>query len=135
MDLQLANAEYQWIEDWIVLPDCENGWAHHGMALLADNTIVTGHSTYPIVYFVTPEGQIEKYIELNAAEIHHIAIKTSGETETLLISDIGDKQLIESRISVPKVIEIDRSGQSTLCQRLLRQPGPFDGTAESCASQ
>jgi hypothetical protein len=116
-NIQMAGHRYRWQENWTTLPNSDAGWAHHGLAVCTNNRIVTGHASLPELYVMTQEGSIEKSFELNVSDIHHITVKQEPTPrqnemiETLLVCDIGNKDLDDTYQSEPKVIEITLTGK------------------------
>lgn len=110
MFFQLANKTYKWIEHWVKLPNSDEGWAHHGIASLANSQILAGHSTRPELYFLNASGSVVKMLPLEVSEIHHLCPKYSANDATVLICDLGDKDLDDRYRTEPRVVEFDFEG-------------------------
>ena len=67
MNINVGHLEYEWLADWAQLPPLA-GFAHHGMALAADGSIVTGHATDPKILILSPDGELLREVALPVTE-------------------------------------------------------------------
>ena len=100
--IKLGNNLYRWQEPWLTLSGSERGWAHHGLAVLQNGHIVSGHAARPVLVEVDNNGNVIKQTELAVSEIHHICTRNSAGDDSLLICDLGDKDLAADLKTIPK---------------------------------
>ena len=68
--------------------DCADGWSHHGLATLADGTVVGYHPLARELLFFDADGVVVRSVPCEAIEAHDIAIAPDGD---LWIADCGNK--------------------------------------------
>jgi hypothetical protein len=49
--------DYKWIGDWADVPPA-TAHAHHGLTMLSDGTVLSGHSQEPKCMILSPEGKM-----------------------------------------------------------------------------
>ena len=90
MKINVGDLEYEWLSDWAQLPPMA-GFAHHGMALAADGTVVTGHAADPKILILSPDGELLREVVVPVTETHGITVSGSAGSQTLWIVDTGTK--------------------------------------------
>ena len=73
--------------DWTF--DCPDGWSHHGLATLADGTVVGYHPKDRTLLFFDGDGALLRAVPCEATEAHDIAVTPDGTA--LWIADCGNK--------------------------------------------
>jgi hypothetical protein len=76
------------------LAGCDDGWSHHGLATLADGTIVGYHPRDKQLLFFDAGGMLVRTAPCEATEAHDIAV--AGDGEHLWIADCGNKLCISA---------------------------------------
>jgi DNA-binding beta-propeller fold protein YncE len=90
MNITVGDLTFEWIENWAQLPPM-TGFAHHGFAVAADGTLVTGHATDPKILVLSPEGELLREFAVPVTETHGITLSQENGTEILWIVDTGSK--------------------------------------------
>lgn len=93
-ELRCGNSEYEWIGDWASPPPDQHngaGWAHHGVAVTADQRIVTFQSGGDSVCVFGQDGQLLDSWSTGLVEAHEMAISGPPDDERLWIADPGTK--------------------------------------------
>lgn len=84
---------YEWIADWVELPDEPLGWMHSGIAVTEDQVVVA-HPGEPTLLFYNDEGVVERATELEGLlEPHGFRVVAEG----MWIDDVGFKRRVHGR--------------------------------------
>jgi hypothetical protein len=75
-----------WTE-WSLTDEAPDGWSHHGLALLADGTVVGYHPGERRLLFFDRDGALVRSAPCEALEAHDIAVADEG----LWLADCGTK--------------------------------------------
>lgn len=92
--------QYDWLEDFAEIPEPEaaaRGWAHPGMTLTRQGTIVTVHPGLPRALELSPDGALLRSWDLPVTEIHGITSAGGDEQPCFWIADIGRKRDPDTR--------------------------------------
>ena len=106
--------------------DCPDGWSHHGLAVLADGTIVGYHPRERALLLFDGDGALVRTVPCDATEAHDIAI----DGEHLWIADCGNKLSLDAdgrpfpdppvEEAVGRVLLVDLDGHTI---RTIERPG------------
>lgn len=98
--------------------DCPDGWSHHGLATLDDDTIIGYHPRDRELVFFDPDGAVLRTTPCDAVEAHDIAV----DGGTLWIADCGNKLCLSGsgkpyvhpakEDSVGQVLQVDLDGRT-----------------------
>jgi hypothetical protein len=123
--------DFSWAEDWGELPEPRapsNYWAHPGVAVTADDTVVMVNPGRPQILLASRDGRLLAAWEGEFAEAHGLAVVGNESEQHLWIADPGFKILVTEG---KHHVEGDGGGvyEYTLDGRLLRTirepPIPF----------
>ncbi|MPY84054.1 MAG: hypothetical protein GEV00_12205 [Actinophytocola sp.] len=92
--LRCGNAVFEWIGDWASPPpDVHDGagWAHHGVAVTADQRVVTFQSGGDSVCVFDQDGRLVDSWPTGLVEAHEMAISGPPGEQRLWIADPGIK--------------------------------------------
>ena len=87
--------------------------AHHGITVLPDGNILTGHASEPKGLVLTPDGRLEREFEVPAKGTHGLAWSHEEGRLVLWVTDIVE----------PQVVKTDLEGR--LLARLGREDFPL----------
>jgi hypothetical protein len=113
-----------------MVDDCPEGWAHHGLALLPDRTVVAYHPGVRRLLFFDTDGELVRAAHCEAVEAHDITGSADGQG--LWLADCGQKLcLVDGEIgsrppvdeAIGQVLLVDLEG------RTRRRFGPPDHPA------
>jgi len=90
MTVNSGPLRYEWIENWAKIP-VQTGWAHHGLAVASDGSIVTGGATRSEILLLNPDGDVQKTFSVPVTETHGLAISREMDQDILWIAATGDK--------------------------------------------
>ena len=86
---------YQWVDDWVKIPDTESSrmsWAHHGVAVTDSGDVVTFHPGDSTMVVLNRAGHPIRTWDLSVADAHGITLVKEGARECLWIADSGRKR-------------------------------------------
>lgn len=109
MNFRAGNRKYRWIENWAKIP-AQTGWAHHGIAVLRDGTVLTGGATRPEIFHLDPEGNVIDRLDVPVTETHGLTVSEENGEEILWIVDIGNKYGVEAPPS-PQILKCTLQGK------------------------
>lgn len=92
MELRAGPLSYEWNSQWAKLPP-QRGWAHHGLAVSRNGTIVSGGATDPEILVFDPDGTLRDRFPVPVTETHGITITLEEDQEVLWIVDTGGQVL------------------------------------------
>jgi len=131
--VSLDSERFGWLEDWAETPDPEEaarGWAHHGLALLADGRLVGFHPEHADVVIYERSGAEAGRFATGLTEGHGITVAGEAGDERIWIADPGAKMRLDEdgeyrRFFGPdggQVVQFDLAGAPTA--RLERPDHP-----------
>jgi sugar lactone lactonase YvrE len=131
MQIQTANRTYKWIDQWAALPE-QSGWAHHGLAVLDDGTVLAGGATLPEIFRLDSDGNAIARFDVPVTETHGLTVSKENGEEILWIVDTGNKYGVEA-VTPPQVLKCNLKGD-VLAKRTRADFGyaendPFSPTA------
>lgn len=88
MSEQSNSLQYEWIADWADVPPT-TAHAHHGLTLLPDGNILSGHAEEPKCMVLSPEGKILREFDVPAQTTHGLTTSTENGETVIWITDIG----------------------------------------------
>ena len=104
--LLLGEREYKWDElELAKAPD--EGWAHHGVAVLEDGSIVAAAPDRACLVRLDGSGRELSRIDLELLEMHGITVSSDARVERLWVADNGHK-FVPGR---PSYGEVTRPGR------------------------
>jgi hypothetical protein len=117
------------VRTWTLVDECDDGWSHHGLAVLGDGTIVGYHPRDGALLFFDGDGRLVRTAPCEAIEAHDIEVAAEGNA--LWLADCGHKlRMSRSRkaYSDPPVVDaVGRVWLVDLNGRTLRTiDGPDD---------
>jgi DNA-binding beta-propeller fold protein YncE len=131
--IQAANRTYQWISNWAALPE-QTGWAHHGLAVLRDGTLLSGGASRPEIFRLSQQGKVLDRFSVPVTEVHGLTCSIENGKEILWIADIGNKYGINPT-QPPQILKCTLQGE--ILAKLTREDfgyaadEPFSPTALS----
>jgi hypothetical protein len=72
---------------WTLVDECDDGWSHHGLAVLADGTVVGFHPRDRALLFFDGDGTLLRTAPCEAMEAHDIEV----DGDALWLADCGHK--------------------------------------------
>lgn len=129
---------YHWHEGWAELPDepsVDSGWAHHGMGVLSDGTVVGFHPGEGALLFFDPSGTLRRRVDVEVNEAHGLTVVVDDGADRLWIADPGVKvrkrpgdgegdpaKQLDVSGGGAHVVKVDLDGR--VVQRIERAPRP-----------
>ena len=102
----LGGREYRW--EQLELADVpDRGWAHHGVGVLEDGSILAAAPDRACLVRLDRSGREQSRIELELLEMHGITVSSDGGAERLWVADNGHK-FVPGR---PSYAEVTRPGR------------------------
>ena len=95
MRIGTGDHKYDWIDGWAGIPDTESaktGWAHHGVVVSEDGSIIACHQGEPTVLIFDRDGALQSSWDSGLTEAHGITLVKEGDSEYLWIADNGAKR-------------------------------------------
>ncbi len=83
---------YDWIGDWAELPGGQpagGGWAHTGLVLGPDRTVLAVHPDIPLVLVLDREGSFRRSFAVPVTEAHGLALDSGPDGHVLWVADPG----------------------------------------------
>ncbi|RKX42745.1 MAG: hypothetical protein DRP64_09335 [Verrucomicrobia bacterium] len=110
---------YDWQSNWADIPTT-SAYAHHGLAVLPDGHILTGHAAEPKCLLLTPEGKVMREFAVPTSGTHGLTWSEEDGRTVLWITDVVE----------PQVVKTDLEGN--LLARLTRADFPLGKDAPFC---
>jgi hypothetical protein len=111
--LTCGGLRYRWHEPWAAIPASEPaGWAHHGLAVTADGTILAAHPAAAELAELNRDGRVLRSVPTGLTECHGITTCAGvAGAESFLIADTGRKRdpatgYKANRMGPPQVIHV-----------------------------
>lgn len=100
-----APPAYRWIPDWArVEPGA--GFAHHGIVVDRDGSILTGHASDSVVQRLDRDGRVLGAFAVPVGETHCLALGRPDAAPTLWIADVEG-----CAGGPPRVVQVDMQGR------------------------
>jgi len=126
-------SKYEWREGWAALPNgpaVTAGWAHHGVAVLSDGTVVAFHPGESTLLVFDDAGELKREVPIDAIEAHGITAVIEGGEDRLWVADNGVKVHkhpgqdlnVDVREGGGRVVQVNLDGAVT--RELERPPVP-----------
>lgn len=97
MTIKSGPFTYEWQSDWGNIPVSKEH-AHHGITVMPDGNILTGHASEAKCILLTPEGQILREFDVPTRGTHGITWSIEDGKEILWITDIADPQIVKTNM-------------------------------------
>ena len=91
----LKSASYEWQGNWGDVP-ASKAHAHHGITVMADGNILTGHIEDPVCIVLTPAGKRIRQFKVPTAGTHCLTVAVEKGQEVLWITDVVDPQIVKT---------------------------------------
>ncbi|RKX42222.1 MAG: hypothetical protein DRP64_10190 [Verrucomicrobia bacterium] len=88
---------YDWQADWADIP-VSPAHAHHGLAVLPDGNILTGHAAEPKCILLTPEGKIIREFAVPTRGTHGLTCSMEDGRVVVWITDVEDPQVVKTNL-------------------------------------
>ncbi len=124
--LEAKSLKYRWIADWAKIPET-NGHSHHGIVVMRDGNILTGHALEAKVCVLSPQGDLIREVAVPVNETHGLALAEENGTEVLWIADVGGKDRDHGG---PQVVKVDLTTGKRLA-RLTKADFPGYGEKDN----
>lgn len=122
MNLSSGSFTYDWQSDWADV-EASEGHAHHGLTLMPDGNILTGHAELPRCLVLDTDGNILKEFDVPTGSTHGLCCaEEEGET-VIWIADIAEAQVVKCSL------EGELLGRLTKADFPLGEADPFCPTA------
>ena len=102
----VGGREYRW-EQLELANASDEGWAHHGVAVLEDGSIVAAAPDRACLVRLDGSGREQSRIDLELLEMHGITVSSDGRAERVWVADNGHK-FVPGR---PSYGEVTRPGR------------------------
>lgn len=110
---------YDWQTDWADIP-ATPAHAHHGLAVLPDGNLITGHAAEPKCLLLTQEGKVIREFMVPTHGTHSLAWSLEDNETVLWITDVVE----------PQVVKCDLEGR--LLARLTKADFPLGKSDPFC---
>lgn len=97
MKIADPNFTYEWQSDWADTPP-SSAHAHHGITLMPDGNILTGHAEHPCCLILTPEGKLIRKFDVPTKGTHGIACSEEDGQTIVWIADIVEPQIVKTNL-------------------------------------
>ncbi len=89
-EVRVGNAVYRWEE--IAFPgEPSAGWAHHGVGVLEDGTVLFARADRASLALFDNDGGLRSELETGLTEMHNMTVVQNGEQEAVWVADNGHK--------------------------------------------
>jgi len=108
-EVMIGPAPYRWEE--IVFPDAPNdGWAHHGVAVLEEGTVLFARPDRATLALFDNEGLMRSEVGTELTEMHKMTVVGQGADRAVWVADNGHKYLPHQ----PRYLDFVRPGRVVL---------------------
>lgn len=125
--LEAKHLKYRWIADWAKIPETD-GHSHHGIVVMKDGNILTGHAKEAKICILSPQGELVREFPVPVNETHGLALAVENGSEVLWIADVGGKGRDNGG---PQVVKVDLTGKRLARLTKADFPG-YDEKANWC---
>jgi DNA-binding beta-propeller fold protein YncE len=90
-----SKTDYDWVEDWALIPDSESaskGWAHHDVVVTASGDVISFHPGDSTMLVFDAQGNLSRSWSTDLADAHGMTIVMEGGIEYLWVADNGRKR-------------------------------------------
>lgn len=77
---------YHWQADWADIPS-DAGHAHHGLTMMRDGNILTGHASRPECLVLSPDGAVLRRFDVPVENPHGLACSIEDGEEIIWVTD------------------------------------------------
>ena len=102
---------YQWIDNWVKLPDTELGRrdkAHHGIVVPEAGHIVVFHEGGPAVLAFDADGNLQRSWDSELINAHSMTLVKENGAEYLWMADNKSGQVVKTTLDGETVMSIER---------------------------
>ena len=101
---------YEWIDNWVTLPDTELGRkdkAHHGIVVTESGLVLMFHEGGPAILAYDTDGNLQGEWESGLTNAHGMTLVQEDGTEYLLMADNKSGQVVKTTLHGEVVLNIE----------------------------
>ena len=91
-EVTIGSVVYRW-EEIEFLDAPSDGWAHHGVGVLDDGTVLFARPDRATLALFDDEGRLRSELETGLTEMHKVTVVQDGDKEAIWIADNGHKYM------------------------------------------
>ncbi len=91
-EVTIGSVVYRWEE--IAFPDAPSaGWAHHGVGVLDDGTVLFARPDRATLALFDDDGRLRSELETGLTEMHNMTVVRNGAEEAIWVADNGRRYM------------------------------------------
>jgi DNA-binding beta-propeller fold protein YncE len=111
MIIGLGNNKYEWIEDWVKIPDTPGGHLNgrtHGIVITHDNNIIIFNQANPAILIFNSNGELLNTWGNRFSGAHGLTLTKSNGNEYLWLTDEFSGEVIKTTLEGVAVLNIEK---------------------------